>query len=220
MECIKSTQGMTGAEIKFWERYAELLRRDGVAGKKAAYMILRAQDFAYSLDGRRLKSVQERDIERWLEELVRNGRLEGWQLVQAHKAVRFLLTRLLPDSDVPTIDWNRLLEPLLAIDVDHPTLIREKRVEKILDERVCRMKVDLAPEAVDALKRLRKLTRTRNMAIRTEQTYAEWAERFLIYYKGKLPEAGRIGDYLDYLALERKVASSTQAQALNAIVFI
>lgn len=82
------------------------------------------------------------------------------------------------------------------------------------------MKVELEPEAVDALKRLRKLTRTRNMAIRTEQTYAEWAERFLTYFKGKLPGWECIGDYLDYLALERKVASSTQTQALNALIFL
>ena len=55
---------MSEAEIRFWERYAERLARDGVAGKKAAYMVRRAQEFAYSLDGKRLKSVVEKDIER------------------------------------------------------------------------------------------------------------------------------------------------------------
>jgi len=236
---------MTEAEIKFWERYAVLLNKDGITGKKGAYFILWAQEFAYSLEGKRLREVQEQDVERWLGELSGKGHLEGWQLVQAHESVHFLLTRMLPNSnpprpssfakasadksatppeegnsDVPAIDWDRLLEPLLAIDDDHSTLLREKRVEQILDERLSHMKVELEPQAVDALKRLRKLTRTRNMAIRTEQTYAEWAERFLAHYKGKLPDWNRIGDYLDYLALERKVASSTQAQALNALIFL
>jgi len=219
MKQVKSTQSMSEAEIKFWERYAELLNKDGIAGKKADYLIQRSQEFTYSLEGKRLKSVEEPDIEHWLGELGRNSHFESWQLVQVHEAVRFLLTRMLPKPDVPMIDWDRLLEPLIAIDEDHPTLIREKRVEQILDERLSTMKVELEPQAVDALKRLRKLTRTRNMAIRTEQTYAEWAERFLTYFKGKLPDWDCIGDYLDYLALERKVASSTQAQALNAITF-
>ena len=220
MKIVKSTSEMSEAEARFWERYAERLAGDGVAGKKAAYMVQRAQEFTYSLEGKRLKSVEDRDIEQWLGELGRNRHLAGWQLVQAHEAVHFLLTRMLSGPDVPAVDWNRLLEPLLAIDDDHPTLIREKRVEQILDERAARAKVGLGPEAAAALKRLRKLTRTRNMAIRTEQTYAEWAERFLAYFKGALPAWNRIGEYLDYLALERKVASSTQAQALNALVFL
>jgi hypothetical protein len=46
-------------------------------------MIQRAQEFAYSLDGKRLKSVEEEDIEHWLGELGRNGHLESWQLIQA-----------------------------------------------------------------------------------------------------------------------------------------
>ena len=220
MKQVKSIQRMSEAEIKFWARYAGLLNENGVAGKIAGYLIQRAQEFAYSLEGKRLKSVEERDVEQWLGELGRNGHLESWQLVQAHEAVRFLLTRMLPGSDVPLIDWDRLLEPLIAIDEDHPTLIREKRVEQILDERLTHMKIELEPEAVDALKRLRKLTRTRNMAIRTEQTYAEWTERYLAHFKGKLPRWDCIGDYLDYLALERKVASSTQTQALNALIFL
>ncbi|MBC8207423.1 MAG: integron integrase [Kiritimatiellales bacterium] len=221
MKHLKSNQSMSDAEIKFWERYAELLNKDGVTGKNGSYTILRAQEFAYSLEGKRLKAVDEKDVERWLEELGRNKHLESWQLIQAHKAVHFLLTRMLPGSDVPSINWTRLLEPLLELDANHSTLIREKRVEEILDERLAHMKVELEPQAVDALKRLRKLTRTRNMAIRTEQTYAEWVERFLMYHKGVLPpDAGCIADFLDYLALERKVASSTQAQALNALIFL
>ena len=100
-----------------------------------------AQEFTYSLEGKRLKSVEETDIECWLGELGRNGNFESWQLVQAHESVHFLLTRMLPNSnpprpssfakassfaeasadksstppmegnsDVPTIDWDRLIK--------------------------------------------------------------------------------------------------------------
>src|SRR6056297_2606754 len=101
MKQIKSTQSMTEAEIKFWERYAVLLNKDGITGKKGAYFILWAQEFAYSLEGKRLREVQEQDVERWLGELSGKGHLEGWQLVQAHESVHFLLTRMLPNSNPP-----------------------------------------------------------------------------------------------------------------------
>ena len=94
MNTSKSTQSMTEAEIKFWEHYVKLLNQDGITGKKSSYIIHRAQEFAYSLDGKRLKSVEERDVAHWLGKLDRNGHLEGWQLIQAHKAVQFLLTRM------------------------------------------------------------------------------------------------------------------------------
>lgn len=60
MKEIKSTQSMSEGEIRFWERYAELLNRDGVDGKRAAYMIHRAQEFAYSLGGKRLLRLKKR----------------------------------------------------------------------------------------------------------------------------------------------------------------
>jgi integron integrase len=59
------------------------------------------------------------------------------------------------------------------------------------------------------------------MSIRTEQTYLEWSRRFAAFCGGVLSgDGGRIRDFLEHLALERHVAPATQAQALNALVFL
>lgn len=70
--------------------------------------------------------------------------------------------------------------------------------------------------------KLKAEIRTRHYSLSTEKSYAQWIRRFL-YFHDKKPvnnlTAVEIKDYLEYLAVERKIASSTQNQALNAIVF-
>jgi integron integrase len=79
----------------------------------------------------------------------------------------------------------------------------------------------LTAEAEKHLQRIREVTRVRGMSIRTEQTYVGWAERFAAYCGGDFPDDSRkVRDFLEYLALARRVAPSTQAQALNALVFL
>lgn len=68
-----------------------------------------------------------------------------------------------------------------------------------------------------------KLMRRRGMALKTERTYLRWY-RDLIRHTGVRGRdaltAARIKAFLDYLAMERAVASSTQKQALNSLVFV
>lgn len=220
MKSVKPPNEMSEKEIAFWQRYAAYLVDKGIAGKAGEFMVFRAQQFVYGLGEVRLRSVSEGIVREWLDELGRNQHLELWQLKQAIEAVRLLMEGMVPDVQ-NSIDWKGLLASFEEIGDNHSTLAREQRVEEILDSRLDELRGTLSDEAIDALKRVRKLTRTRNMAIRTEQTYAEWVERYLLFCGGKLPVSGeRIKDYLDYLALERKVASATQAQALNALVFL
>ena len=64
--------------------------------------------------------------------------------------------------------------------------------------------------------------RVRHYSIRTERAYEQWIGRLLSFYDDKpadLIETDDIQRYLNYLAEKRKVAASTQNQALNAIVF-
>ena len=75
------------------------------------------------------------------------------------------------------------------------------------------------PEVFDAL--IRQI-RVRNYSIRTEQSYSAWLSRFIMFHNQQHPDnlgANDIANYLTHLAVNRMVASSTQKQALNAIVF-
>lgn len=64
--------------------------------------------------------------------------------------------------------------------------------------------------------------RVRRYSIRTERAYLGWILRYISFYSmqdpAKLTE-NHIARYLEYLVLRRKVASSTQSQALNALMF-
>ncbi len=75
----------------------------------------------------------------------------------------------------------------------------------------------------DLLTRLRVLMRVRHYALRTEDAYADWAERFLWFHRGRDPQAvgfAGVRAFVEHLAVERTVSASTQRQALNALVFL
>ena len=74
-----------------------------------------------------------------------------------------------------------------------------------------------------ALDQLTKLLRLRHYSYRTEQTYGMWAGRYFKYVSGQgllWNDVSSVRVYLSYLALQRKVASSTQNQALSALLFL
>ncbi|HEX2852314.1 MAG TPA: integron integrase [Opitutaceae bacterium] len=64
--------------------------------------------------------------------------------------------------------------------------------------------------------------RNRGFLWRTEQTYREWAARFVRFIKPRSPftaDVREVGAFLSSLAVEHRVSQSTQKQALNALVF-
>jgi len=73
-----------------------------------------------------------------------------------------------------------------------------------------------------------EVARYRQLSLRTEQTYWDWVHRFLLFARDRggawrhPKEMGteEVRTFLSHLATERKVASSTQNQALNALVFL
>ena len=77
-----------------------------------------------------------------------------------------------------------------------------------------------APRLLD---RLRDAIRIRNYSDRTAQAYAFWVRKFILFQGKRHPEAMRAAEvkaFLTYLALTRKVAASTQNQALGALLFL
>ncbi len=73
------------------------------------------------------------------------------------------------------------------------------------------------------LTQVKELIRKKHYSYRTEKTYIFWMKKFYYYFKERNPaEMGvkEISQFLTYLANERKVSSSTQNQALNALIFL
>jgi len=73
------------------------------------------------------------------------------------------------------------------------------------------------------LDQMREKIRFRHYSIRTEKAYIDWTKRYIFFHNKRHPNAmgaPEIETFLTYLAMDRKVASSTQNQALSAILFL
>lgn len=73
------------------------------------------------------------------------------------------------------------------------------------------------------LDEVRRQLRLRHYSIRTERAYVDWIQRFIRFHGMRHPRdmgSGEIEFFLSDLALRGKVAASTQAQALAALLFL
>jgi integron integrase len=73
------------------------------------------------------------------------------------------------------------------------------------------------------LDQVRNCIRLKGYSIRTENAYVSWIKRFILFHNKRHPqEMGKleIEAFLTHLAVNRNVASSTQNQAFNALLFL
>jgi integron integrase len=73
------------------------------------------------------------------------------------------------------------------------------------------------------LDQMREVLRVQHYALRTEECYVQWVQRFILFHNKRHPlEMGgrEIEEFLTRLAVEGNVAASTQMQAFNALVFL
>jgi integron integrase len=71
--------------------------------------------------------------------------------------------------------------------------------------------------------KIKACLRMEHYSYRTEQTYLAWIRRYVIFHGWRKPStlgADDVHAFLRHLAMDRQVASSTQNQALNAVVFL
>jgi integron integrase len=132
---------------------------------------------------------------KFLNELKSQKNIADWQIRQAEDALRLYFHHFLHGNTStlsPNLTQNKPFDP-----------------SKILVE-------------------MREAIRIKHYSYRTERSYLEWVERFIDYTSNVKKkdiqsdglESGDIKDFLSYLALKRRVSSSTQNQAFNALLFL
>jgi integron integrase len=80
-----------------------------------------------------------------------------------------------------------------------------------------------AGEKPRLLDQVRRAMRVAHYAIRTEEAYVDWIRRFILYHNKRHPSemgAAEITEFLTHLAVEGKVAASTQNQALSGLLYL
>lgn len=205
---------MPGNVKKFWDSYRHAVIESGVPAKNADWFVGWAQKFADSIKDKPLRKRSAADIHKFLLELsIQPGGIQSWQIQQAEKALLFLY------QDYLKQDLGHASDQTLVPTDEKSTFSNGER-SKFKDPLIS--KADQKNRWEEYLSRFRSAIRVRHYSIRTERAYEQWVRRFLSCHKDKSPEilnADDIQRYLNYLAEKRKVAASTQNQALNAIEF-
>ena len=70
---------------------------------------------------------------------------------------------------------------------------------------------------------VRSAIRAKHYSYQTEKSYVQWIKKFIHFHKLRHPKEMReaeVGAFLNYLAVQCKVAPSTQNQALCALIFL
>ena len=79
------------------------------------------------------------------------------------------------------------------------------------------------PRKPKLLDQVRHRCRLRHLALSTEHAYVGWIRRFILFHHKRHPlemGANEVSAFLTHLAVARRVAASTQNQALSALLFL
>jgi integron integrase len=134
-------------------------------------------------------------VEKFLNQLKSQKKIADWQIRQAEDALRLYVHHFLDSKKS-------------ALSPGDPQK-KGLDVSKILSD-------------------MRQALRIRHYSYRTERSYLEWIERFMEYTSNLKKkdistaglDSGDIKDFLSYLAITKRVSSSTQNQAFNALLFL
>jgi len=218
--------GGFGAASRFFDNYLKSLARASVPERQRPWYVRRVEEFIKAQNGRKIKSISRRDLDRYLETIGREHRLSGWQFRQCVDAIRILYCDLLDTPACREVDWRHWREAARELDAEHPTTGRQLSPEELsyLKERKGGGRINMIRASHrDLLARLASEIRRRGYSYRTEQTYEHWACRFILFCDSARPEdvgATEVRRFLEHLAVGRRVSASTQNQALNALMFL
>ena len=202
------------------EGYFEVLEKLGVEERRRPfYASWVRQFFKCCQKSKRRRDLGRMEIEAFLEFLSAQAGVADWQIAQARDAVEVYYEKYrgIPLEPVGTGATSPRQQVCARISTTHG--IEQSPAGPKPEGSRSGTKADL-----DALeKATRTALRTEHYALKTQRSYLHWVRRFIGYHHGRRPSllgAAEIHQFLSHLALSKRVAASTQNQALNAIVFL
>ncbi|MBI3560497.1 MAG: integron integrase [Gammaproteobacteria bacterium] len=224
---------MTGqAESLFWKNFTSKSIAYGVKPALVRWHIRDALAYIKAHSGTKLAQHNALTVGAYLKNKGRNPRLKDWQFGQIVTTLYILFAELIKASWADTFPWQQWKEAARELPQTHATVARDYETAPSTTTPSPSI-TPIKPSQGGAIKlfrenfpheyeRLIAEIRLRHYSIRTEQSYVLWVARFARFAQldtlQNLDVAG-IATYLEYLVIKRGVASSTQAQALNALVF-
>jgi integron integrase len=206
---------------RFWEKYTEKSKYYGVKPQYVRWHV-RHVEFYIKAHNVPLKNHTAEMLDCYFQAKGRNERLKDWQFFQIVDSLRILFVDVLALPWAVDYHWDDLKSQARSLPDSHPSMPREAMDEVSPSEDTGDSHESVKALFPDVFAAVVREIRSRNYSIRTEQSYVAWLSRFIMFHNKKHPEsldAADIANYLTHLAVNRMVASSTQRQALNAIVF-
>lgn len=208
----------------FWNNYLSLLEKYHIPEKARPWYRRHVESYIEVYSNQRLATHTPANLESYLSDLGRQGHISDWQFRQCADALRILFCEVVQSEWASRFDWDAWQFFSVQLDPSHATLIREDVIQEQLRAfPKGSLMASFRDHYPDLMQQIMIAIRVRSYSSRTEQTYLMWMTRFLIFHGWKSPdsldsEAVRL--FLEHLAVERKVSSSTQNLALNALVFL
>lgn len=215
---------------RFWDKFSKKSKSYGVKPDSIIWMIRHAEGYIKYYPNVRLAEHKSDYVTKYLKVKHRNPLLLDWQFRQILLAIRILFTKMVHvdwSDDYGWDIWDKKAADLKSknkttkdFTADDLTRLKASLNDKNDTSKGLFAKVfAIYPEYVE---RLVKSIRMQHYSIRTEEAYLGWLLRFLSFHKMKDPKTlgeKDIESYLEYLVFKRQVSSSTQSQALNALVY-
>ena len=160
--------------------------------------------------------LQRDAIVRYLQKIKAQGRQPG-QRLQAVRALEFYRQHVLQTPEPDLADIQETLRHASPSSVSHPRTAAD-------DPNLAIGRLD--PAESEIIPRMRRELRLLHYAKRTEQAYVGWVERFLQLHPAQSPQdlepvgENDVKEFLSDLAVEGRVAASTQNQAFSALLFL
>ncbi|HBA53355.1 MAG TPA: integron integrase [Syntrophorhabdus aromaticivorans] len=204
---------LLSAGQRFWEAFRACLEENRVSPDRSAYYVGWVKDFVRFLPGKGLRDRSMEDIEGFLASMRKRRGISEWQVKQAERALTILYEVFLPGYAPRTEEMEENEREQATKNVpSRKGVLRDQSVPGEVERQYAAL-----------LDTLRTEIRARHYSIRTETAYVDWVRRFVAFHcyadPTGLDATATVKEYLDFLAVEREVAASTQNQALNALVF-
>lgn len=216
---------------RFWDKFIYKTRAYDVKPNAVRWYVRHAECYINAHKGIKLACHTQEQVEKYLNDKGRNSHVEGWHYKQIIISLKILFTDMVSVNWSNDLPWDEYLTFAEKLPDNHASVSRDYQPVDI--DSIKQGLLDRSEQSSGLFKQVFekhsahiqnfiKEIRVKNYSIRTEQSYLGWIMRFIAFNKMKDPNGlgeTDIAAYLEHLVINRKVSSSTQKQALNALVF-
>ena len=222
---------MTDSTVsRFWDNYISKTSTYNIKPETARWYVRHVERYIQANANIKLAKHHPHHLETYFNRKAKQGHTKDWQYSQIVQALQILFVDIIKidwASSFPWDDWLALARSLPGspakqaqdYQLKNTNLLDDYFDNEAKEGTLLKKVMQIYPEHI---KSFVSQVRVRQYSIRTERSYLGWILRYIQFYSLRDPAEltnDHISRYLEYLAVRRTVAVSTQSQALNALVF-